>query len=253
MKTDNVEIFGVKIHPVEVEELHWKIDNFINNGSHALILNVNINCLNLAFENEWLRSFLNSAELVFCDGAGVVLGARLLGKSIPERITYADWMWQLAEFASNHNFSFFFLGGRPGIPAKAAKRLGEKFPGIKILGTHHGYFDKMDGSLENEKVIKTINQMSPNILIIGFGMPIQERWLMENWEKLDANIVLTGGAVFDYISGDLHRAPAWMTDNGLEWLGRVLIEPRRLWRRYLIGIPLFYWRIFLQGVGVLKI
>jgi N-acetylglucosaminyldiphosphoundecaprenol N-acetyl-beta-D-mannosaminyltransferase len=76
------------------------------------------------------------------------------------------------------------------------------------------------------------------------GMPIQELWLEENWDRVNANIALTGGAVFDYISGDLKRAPHWMTDHGLEWLGRLIIEPRRLWKRYMIGNPLFLWRVF---------
>jgi N-acetylglucosaminyldiphosphoundecaprenol N-acetyl-beta-D-mannosaminyltransferase len=82
-------------------------------------------------------------------------------------------------------------------------------------------------------------------------MPLQERWLMENWDHIDANVALTGGAVFDYVSGELQRAPRWMTDNGLEWLGRLLIEPRRLWKRYLIGNPLFIWRVLKQRLGLL--
>jgi N-acetylglucosaminyldiphosphoundecaprenol N-acetyl-beta-D-mannosaminyltransferase len=99
---------------------------------------------------------------------------------------------------------------------------------------------------ENESVIAIINRLRPNILIVGFGMPLQERWLMENWDRIHANIGLTGGAVFDYISGNVPRAPRWMTDHGFEWLGRLLVEPSRLWRRYLIGNPLFIWRIMKQ-------
>lgn len=102
-------------------------------------------------------------------------------------------------------------------------------------------------------VIEKINKVRPNILLVGFGMPVQEYWLQENWEKIDTNIALTGGAVFDYLSGELRRAPRWMTDHGLEWLGRLIIEPRRLWKRYIIGLPLFFLRVLLFKLGLLKI
>jgi N-acetylglucosaminyldiphosphoundecaprenol N-acetyl-beta-D-mannosaminyltransferase len=211
-------------------------------------LNVNANCLNLAYGNDWLRSFINSAETVFCDGAGVILGARILGYRTPQRITYADWIWQLAQFAEPRGFTFFFLGARPRVADKAAARLKERFPNLRIAGCHHGYFDKTPSSAENEAVIWRINAVRPNILIVGFGMPLQERWLMENWERIEANVALTGGAVFDYVSG----APRWMSDHGLEWLGRLIIEPRRLWKRYLTGNPIFIWRVLKQRLGLLR-
>jgi len=175
-----------------------------------------------------------------------------LGYNIPQRITYADWMWQLAEFAESHGFTLFFLGARPGVADKAAARLKERFPNLRIVGTRHGYFDKDAGSPENEAVIRKINAAKPNILIVGFGMPLQECWLMENWDRIEANVALTGGAVFDYVSGELPRGPRWMTDHGLEWLARLIIEPRRLWKRYLIGNPLFLWRVVKQRLGLLR-
>ncbi len=253
MTIDHIQIFGVNVHLIGMEELHREIDKFIKDDRHALILNVNINCLNLANEKLWLKTFLNNSEIVFCDGSGVILGAKLLGETIHERVTYADWMWYLADFANENNYSLYLLGGKPGIAEIASKKLIDKFPDLRIVGTHHGYFDKSNGSIENVKVIEGINELSPNILILGFGMPTQEQWLMENWDGLNADIALTGGAVFDYVSGELRRAPDWMTNHGMEWLGRMLIEPRRLWRRYLIGIPIFFWRIILQRLGLLKI
>jgi N-acetylglucosaminyldiphosphoundecaprenol N-acetyl-beta-D-mannosaminyltransferase len=97
--------------------------------------------------------------------------------------------------------------------------------------------------MENETLIQQINDLKPNFILVGFGMPLQERWLMENWDRLEVNIAITLGAVFDYISGDLKRAPGWFNKHGMEWLGRLIIEPRRLWKRYLIGNPLFLLRI----------
>ncbi len=97
------------------------------------------------------------------------------------------------------------------------------------------------------------NAVKPNIIIVGFGMQPQERWLMENWDRIEINVALTGGAVFDYVSGELRRAPRWMTDHSLEWLAWLIIEPRRLWKRYLIGNPLFLWRVLKQRLGLLSL
>lgn len=244
-----VQLLGIDIHPVTVDQLHAYVADVITCHDKALVLNVNVHCMNLAYENPWLRTFLNSAELVFCDGAGVRLGARLNGTHLPERITYADWVWQLAAFAEPRGLTFYFLGARPGVAAAAAARLRERHPALQIVGIRDGYFDHTAGSAENGRVIDAINTARPNILMLGMGMPLQEQWLMRNWPNLDANIALTGGAVFDYVSGSLQRAPRWMTDHGLEWLGRLAIEPRRLWRRYVIGNPLFLLRV-LQAKAV---
>jgi len=249
---DHTEVLGVRVSTITVAQLHRRIRKCIDQRQRALVLNVNASCLNLACERPWLRAFLNGADIVFCDGAGVMLAARILGRPIPERITYADWVWQLARFAEAEGFTLFFLGARPGVADDAARRLRERFPGLRIVGTYHGYFDKTPGSAENQTVVWTINASDPNILVVGFGMPLQERWLMENWHSLTANVALTGGAVFDYASGGLRRAPSWMTKNSLEWLGRLIVEPRRLWKRYLIGNPLFLYRVLKQRFGLLK-
>lgn len=243
MRPPPINILGVQVHPLTVDQLHEELAQLIETDSHAEVLHVNVHGMNLSADNPWLRDYLNQAEIVFCDGAGIILGARILGQHIPERITYADWMWQLAEFAAARGYSFYFLGAKPGIAQTAADRMIKRFPELKIAGVRDGYFNKDNGHPDNEAVLADINAARPNILIVGMGMPMQERWLLDNWNRIDANIALTGGAVFDYISGDLKRAPAWMTNNGLEWLGRLLIEPRRLWQRYIVGNPVFLARV----------
>ena len=249
ISSKNVEVLGVKVDVLTAEQLLARIQASLEGGQKAIVANVNINALNLAYEREWLRAFFNRAEIVFCDGAGVAWGARLLGRSLFRRITYADWMWQLAEFAEPRGFTFFFLGGAPGVAEKAKERLHKRFPSMRIAGIHHGYFDKTPGSAENESVVRLVNALRPDILLVAFGMPLQEQWLNENWDRLEAKVALTGGAVFDYISAQLWRGPRWLTDNDLEWLARLIIEPRRLWRRYLIGNPLFMWRVLKQRLG----
>jgi N-acetylglucosaminyldiphosphoundecaprenol N-acetyl-beta-D-mannosaminyltransferase len=247
-----IEVLGVKVDVLTVEQLLARMQNLIEHRQRAIVANVNVHALNLTCEVEWLRGFFNRAEVVFCDGAGVALGARLLRQTSLRRITYADWMWQVAEFAELRRFTFFFLGAAPGVAEKAATRLRQRFPSLQIVGAHHGYFDKTPASPENISVVQAINTLRPDILLVAFGMPLQERWLNENWGRLEATVALTGGAVFDYISGELQRGPHWMTDNGLEWLFRLMVEPRRLWRRYLIGNPLFLWRVLQQRLGLLR-
>lgn len=244
-----IDILGVGVDPLTVEELHAEIGRLVRGGERGRVLNVNAHCLNLCYEDPDLRGFLNGAEVVFCDGAGVMLAARILGGRIPERITYADWAWRLADLAAAEGYSLYFLGARPGVAQGAAKRLQQSYPNLTIVGARHGYFDHSAKSPENEAVVQEINAAAPDILLVGLGMPLQEYWLMENGPELDVGVALTGGAVFDYVSGTLRRGPRSLTDNGLEWLARLLVEPRRLWRRYLVGNPLFILRVLRQRLG----
>jgi len=249
LKGRRVEVLGVGVDPLTVEELHAEILRLTRVDGLSLVLNANAHCLNLCYRDAALRGFLNSADVVFCDGAGVMLAARILGGHIPERITYADWVWRLAAFAEKQGLSLYLLGARPGVARKSARRLRERYTGLKIAGVHHGYFDHASWSPENDAVVREINASAPDILLIGLGMPLQERWLMQNQDRLNAGVALTGGAVFDYVSGGLRRGPRLLTDNGLEWLARFLVEPRRLWRRYLIGNPLFLARVLRKRFG----
>ena len=244
---ERVEILGVGVDRISADELRAEILRMARNRQHGLVLHVNVHGLNLSYHRPWLRDILNSASVVFCDGSGVVLAAKLLG--LPgglQRFTHADEMWRLAEFAAANGLSLFFLGARPGVAKKAAARLKERFPDLRIAGVHHGYFDHTSGSLENEDVIQRINAAGPDILVVGFGMPLQEWWLKENWDRVEAGVAITLGAIFDYVSGELRRGPRFLTDNGFEWLARLFIEPRRLWRRYVVGNPVFLTRVLVH-------
>lgn len=240
-----VEVLGVGVDRVTAGGLREEIPRLARRRG-GIVLNVNAHCLNLLQGDGELRAFFAGSDLVFCDGAGVRLAARLLGESLPERITYADWLPRLADLAQECALSLFFLGARPGVAEEAARRLQESRPKLKIAGVRDGFFDHRPGSPENGSVVAEINAARPDILLVGLGMPLQERWLMENRRALDFGVALTGGAVFDYASGRLRRGPPLLTDNGLEWLARLLVEPRRLWRRYMIGNPTFLARVLAQ-------
>ncbi|WP_395275809.1 WecB/TagA/CpsF family glycosyltransferase [Halalkalibaculum sp. DA384] len=186
----------------------------------------------------------NKAELVRNDSAGIQLAGKILGTPIKERMTWADFGWDLAAYCEKEGLSMYFLGNEEGIPEKAKKRLQEKYPDLKVVGTHHGFFKK-EGE-ENERIIQEINQLNPDILIVGFGMPLQEKWIRDNRNKLNVGIIMTGGNCFNFLAGTESRAPRWMHENGLEWLYRFLKEPVRMFDRYIIGNPLFFMRVFKQ-------
>lgn len=243
-----VEVLGVPVDPLSVDELHERIHCAVRNDQRATILHVNVLALNLAYEQPAIKEIFHRADVVFCDGVGVKLGARLLGQRIPARSTYADWVWDLAGLAVENGFSLYFLGGRPGVAETASERLRTRYPGLRVVGVRHGYFDKERNSRDNREVLDDVRQVNPDILLVGFGMPMQEHWVAENRADIPARVVLTGGAVFDYTAGRLRRAPRWLTQNGMEWLGRLLIEPKRLWRRYLIGNPMFLVRVLRQAM-----
>jgi len=248
-----ISILGAPLSLCDEVELLATLREAVAAKHQIIVLSGNVHAYNLAYEHPWLCALFKQADVVRLDGVGVRIGARLLGYDTPRRMTWADFGWSLAAYAAEHNLSLYLLGSKPGVAEAAAARLVKYAPTLRIAGVQHGYFDKQPGSVENEAVLAQINAAKPDILIVGLGMPLQERWLVENRSEIEASVVITGGAVFDYISGELRRAPRWMTDHGLEWLGRLLIEPRRLWRRYVVGNPLFLWRVLKQRFGLLRL
>ncbi|PKO18614.1 MAG: glycosyltransferase [Chloroflexi bacterium HGW-Chloroflexi-10] len=252
MELEQTKIFGVKINDLPVEATINIIKNNILTKEKTIISNANIHALNLTFKIAWFRNFLNESDLVFCDGFGVLIGAYLLNQPIHYRYTPPDWINKLGIMCCENHFTLGLIGSKTGVAEKTGSILKDKLPGLDIAFTYHGYFNKTPGNPENEAVIELINLAKPDILLVGFGMPMQEKWLLENFDRLDVKVALPVGAAFDYVSGNVRRAPKWMTDHGLEWLGRLIIEPRRLWKRYIIGNPLFFWRILKQKFGLLK-
>lgn len=238
---DTSRALWVPVTLLSVDELHAAIDRIIADDRTEMVLNVNVHAMNLAYELPWLRDIFARSPIVFCDGAGVMLALRLFaGDRVPQRITYADWMWRLAAHCAERGHRLFLLGGRPGVAKAASERLRERYPSLQIVGCHHGYYSK-EGP-ENASVVAAINAARPHIVVVGFGMPMQEKWVDDNLGSLTANVLLTGGAVFDYVSGKLARGPRFVVDHGGEWIARLAIEPRRLWRRYLVGNPRFMLR-----------
>jgi N-acetylglucosaminyldiphosphoundecaprenol N-acetyl-beta-D-mannosaminyltransferase len=241
---DSVNILGVRVDAVDKAQLLGEIANRIDAGSREFLANVNIHAINIAQRDLEFKKILNDAPVVYCDGEGVRLGARLLGVTLPPRVVLTYWIWELCAFAAKKGYTIFLLGGSRGAAEEAAAVMTQRFPGIKIVGTHHGYFDK-DGE-ESARVVEKVAVARPNILFVCFGMPLQEHWACRNLQHLSANVVLFGGSTIEYASGRKKLAPSWMSQHGMEWLFRLFQEPGRLWRRYLIGNPVFIMNVLLQ-------
>lgn len=245
----SINLFGVSISKIKLNEMMQEIRTAVHQHTKVLIGYVNISSMNMAYELPDFRSNLEKFNIVYCDGFGVMLGARLMGEALPERFTAPDFIDDVMQILIETDGGVFLLGSKPGIAALAGAELVKRNPGLKLSGTHHGYYDKTPGSQENESVVSQINTAAPALLLMGFGNPLQEEWILQNWDKLDVPVALMTGAMFDTLSGTTPRAPKFVTDHGLEWLSRLLIEPRRMWRRYLVGNPLFFLRILIQKLG----
>jgi N-acetylglucosaminyldiphosphoundecaprenol N-acetyl-beta-D-mannosaminyltransferase len=236
-------IAGVQIHPIRLTELLAWCDQAIARGFRTTIMYGNIHAVVLAQRDQGFASALNRADLVFCDGQGLRLGAALLGRHLPERFTPPDWIDALAAQCATQGQRIFLLGSEPGVAERAARRLEKHAPGV-ICGTQHGYYDWHGAA--NDALIAQINQLRPAVLLVGMGMPQQERWLHLYRHRLRVPVVITVGALFDYLAERTPRGPRWLTDNGFEWLCRLAYEPQRLWKRYLLGNPYFFWLIARQ-------
>ena len=251
MPRTTVDILGVHVDNVSRRELIKRVESFVASNGRYRVMYANVHVLNTTYRDPELKRILNRADLVYCDGTGIKLGARLLGHHLPERMTGADWIHDLCRACERTGSTLYFLGGEPGIADEAAQVLTARYPSLSIVGTHHGHYDH-DGP-QNDAIIAEINALHPDILLVGFGTPLQEKWIDHHFERLDVPAVWAVGALVDFVTGKKPRAPRWMLNHGLEWLYRLWAEPSRLWKRYIVGNPLFIWRVFMQRLGRLRL
>ena len=256
---NKVDILGVKINKIGMAETCQYIFSVINNKEKAMVVTPNAEMIMRARDNDELRDILNNAELSLPDGAGVLLAAKLFKLNIKERVSGFDLLTELLSdsvdnnYLDNEKYSVYFLGGKPGIAKKMVKKLKENpdttlannnklSSKLNISGFHHGYLDEE----LSDKVLKEINEKKPDILFVGMGVPLQEKFLKENMDKLDIKVGITVGGSFDVLAGELNRAPKWMQNAGLEWFYRLLQEPTRFKR--MLALPKFAFLAFYKSI-----
>jgi N-acetylglucosaminyldiphosphoundecaprenol N-acetyl-beta-D-mannosaminyltransferase len=230
-----VELLGIQVTGATIEDLHEQIRKSVATKSKWILANHNLHSLYLYHHDAKLRQFYSRAKLAHADGMSMIALARLLGHALAreQRVTYVDWIGPLMKEASEQGWRVFFVGGQPGVGEKARELLKSKFPGLE-LKVHHGYFDNRPANAENREVLALIDSFRPHVLMVGMGMPRQEHWIFDNLEQLNANSILPSGACMDFVAGAVPTPPRWMGKIGLEWFFRLITDPGRLWKRYLV-------------------
>ena len=231
MKPPRLLILNVTVNPLSITELNHYISESIDCQKCWIIANHNLHSIYLYQRDAKMRMFYERADIIHIDGMPLIYWAQLLGYPVTreQRVTYVDLIHPLLAMATCKGWRIFYLGGKPGVAARAAECLRSQYPSL-MIATHHGYF-RPD---QNDAVLGTITSFQPHILIVGMGMPRQEHWVLHNLDRIRTNAISTVGAGFDYIAGEIQTPPRWMGRIGLEWLYRLMSEPRRLGHRYLV-------------------
>lgn len=221
------EILGVNVDSVTMSQAVENIGVLIKSKKPSLVATANAEMLMLANSDFELKKILNSAAMVTPDGAGTVWAARHLGYDMPERVAGVDLVTNLL----NKNYRFYFFGAAEGVAKKAA----EKFK--NVVGVRNGFFNPND----EPQIIADINSKHVDILLVGLGVPKQEKWIFNNLQKLNVPVCIGVGGTFDVLAGNIKRAPEWMQKAKLEWLFRAMLQPSRAGR--LIALPKFVFKV----------
>lgn len=240
----HVSIFGLAIDNVTMQEaIDWTLQSAVtksglNKCKTACF--VNVNSVNQCASSIALKIALNRADKRFADGSGVRLAAKHMGYQIRSNVNGTDMLPLLCEQMCKQNKSLYLLGAAPGVAKQASERLQAQFPNLKIVGVRHGYFNRSESSKE----VALINQSKADVVLVALGSPHQEKWLLENANKLNCKTALAVGGLLDFYADKFSRAPMWLRELGMEWVWRLLQDPATKFSRYVIGNPVFLFRTY---------
>jgi N-acetylglucosaminyldiphosphoundecaprenol N-acetyl-beta-D-mannosaminyltransferase len=226
---------GVDVSPLDYEGIIADLRNRMEAGLQSTIIAVNPEKVMAAEKNEELRQLINSSTYQIPDGVGILLASKMKGGKISSRVTGVDMMDRLIRFAAKENHKVFLYGAKEEVVTMAKQKLEEKYPGLNISGYENGY------EKDNEKIINKINASGAELIFVAMGSPKQELWIRENMGKLNVRVFQGVGGSFDVFSGKVQRAPLFFRKLGIEWLYRLLKEPKRFKRQ--LALPKFLLRI----------
>lgn len=232
---DSVSFLGVTLQPRTLNELNALVEQGIRENQHCIIANHNLHSLYLFHRHAKMRAFYSQARWTHIDGMPLVALGRLYGFPIERkhRVTLADWTYPLMELAAEKGWRVFHLGASRGSAERGVSKLRRLYPTLQIE-VSEGYFNAKYNSPENEAMVARINAFRPDLLMVGMGMPRQELWIADHLDALPDCVILNVGAAFDYEAGVQKAAPRWMGRIGLEWLFRLVADPKRLFHRYVV-------------------
>jgi N-acetylglucosaminyldiphosphoundecaprenol N-acetyl-beta-D-mannosaminyltransferase len=235
MRPEPYAFLGIRVGAYTRDDLNARIAQAVAAGERIVIANHNLNSVSLVRRDPRMRAFYESADVIHVDGMPLVPLGRALGMPLrrDHRVTYVDWVPALMAEAERAGWRVYYVGGRPGVADRAAAILRERHPRL-VIEVRHGFFDHSPGCAESVAVLEEIGRFAPNVLMVGLGMPRQEHWVHAHRAALEANATLLAGAALDYVAGVVPTPPRWAGRWSLEWAFRLVAEPKRLGRRYLI-------------------
>lgn len=228
-------LLGVRVNAFTVDTFYATIRHSIEQDTRCIIGNHNLHSIYLYHHDDLMRRFYDEqVHYVFIDGMPLIAWGKLLGYPLvrAHRFTSVDWLPPLMQLAARHGWRVYYLGGKPGVAKRGAAILQARFAGLHFQ-TAHGYFDP-DDAAANARILDTIHASRPHLLMVGMGMPRQEHWLYTHLHRLRVPCMLPVGGALDYVAGEIPTPPRRLSQLGLEWLVRLLAEPRRLGPRYLL-------------------
>jgi N-acetylglucosaminyldiphosphoundecaprenol N-acetyl-beta-D-mannosaminyltransferase len=237
-KEDQVDILGVRVSAINLNDAARTIERWISKGSRNYVCVTGAHGIMESRRNRRLGSIHNEAGMVVPDGMPLVWLSRLLGKRGVRRVYGPDLMRELTAVSARRGYRQFYYGGAEGVADRLRRELTAAHPGLQIAGTLCPPFRELTPA-EDRAVVDTINGARPDIVWVGLSTPKQEFWMADHLGRIEVAVMVGVGAAFDFLAGTKRQAPSWMQQVGLEWLFRLCSEPRRLWRRYAYIVPGF--------------
>lgn len=236
---NRIDLLNCPMDVVSMDETVELIDFAIASGYFTQHVVVNVAKIVNMLNDSQLYASVRDCDIINIDGMGVVWGARLLGHDVRERVSGVDLFHELLAMSARKGYSVYLLGAKDEIVGETARRVQQLYPGLKLAGYHHGYFWD-----DEEAMVKKVHDSGAQLLFVAITSPKKENFINRWRERLGVTFVMGVGGTFDVVAGKVKRAPLWMQKWGLEWLYRVIQEPRRMWKRYLVTNTQFAWMLF---------
>lgn len=237
-----VDILGIPVDSITMKEAVDKIGVFIEEGGIHTIYTPNAEILMAAQRDAGLAHILSGANMLIADGAGVVLASKILRRSVPEKVSGVDLVVEVFRTYAEKGIRCFLFGSKPGIAETAAENIKRDYPGVLIAGCRNGFFTPD----QTEEIIEEINASKPDLLLVALGAPKQEKWIYDHMNQLNTKVCMGVGGTIDILSGYVPLAPDFFRRNGLEWLYRLVREPKRAKR--MLDLPRFMIRVLLSRI-----
>lgn len=229
-----IRLFNIDFDNINYTEFSKVLEEKIRSRKPSYIVTCNVDHIMKVQKDSSFKKVYDQADVVVADGVPVIWASKLLKKPLIEKISGSDILIRLGNFLEEKQYKLFFLGAAEGVVEEAVINIKKKFPNIQIVGTYSPSYGFERKQQENDHILNLIKLSQPDILLVGVGTPKQEKWIQNNYQKYNVPISIGVGATFDFLAGNVKRAPVFMQKTGLEWFWRLIQEPRRLWKRYLI-------------------